>query len=505
MHGAFEGPISREELLSTLTKHDLILSNQADENDVLTIIGTCTVVQRRPTHDPIPPLPTGTFVCRYSIDFGGSSVPGTVRLTPHQGENDDWPSMEVSDNMGLKRSADVEQSNHSTKRARIDYDLQSTTVVESDAPRASTGPTSSNDQEESESKNNSEGRSFLADSSNGSSSSSSSNRSSPPIKDTDASAISSDDDEISTSSFKSLSDEDEMPQETEGSTTVGNIHVGPEYQAVVPTFDANEPFSRTSRNPTLLWKRNSIRDEDLDEFFGDAARILYTFLESNELLTEDPYTPLPAEQAEAKALSEGQVNSTTISHVSTGSSVSTSRIKLTRECKVEVLMSILLRHDFDTKAALEEIAASPQEVLTIWTPSEKGTFVSAGILLHYSCKDFQSNRFHLREQKDMFDSGFRRYSGSLRMISRQGLAASKTYKDVIDYHYRFKIPDQFRRYQEKKRELAVRMMECIENRRYYESLIPSRSDSAAAKGTGTAVSGKIPNGDEKKQSRDWYV
>ena len=48
------------------------------------------------------------------------------------------------------------------------------------------------------------------------------------------------------------------------------------------------------------------------------------------------------------------------------------------------------------------------------------------------------------------------------------IAPRKTMRDVVDYQYRFKIPDQFRRYQDKKREQALRIMECIEKRRYYE-------------------------------------
>lgn len=41
---------------------------------------------------------------------------------------------------------------------------------------------------------------------------------------------------------------------------------------------------------------------------------------------------------------------------------------------------------------------------------------------------------------------------------------TKSHKDVVDYHYRFKIPDQFRKYQDKKREQAKKMMESAERR-----------------------------------------
>ena len=81
-------------------------------------------------------------------------------------------------------------------------------------------------------------------------------------------------------------------------------------------------------------------------------------------------------------------------------------------------------------------------------------------------------------QKELFEAGFRRYAGSLRMIHKGlGPMTSKSFRDVIDYHYRFKIPDQFRVFQEIKREQAVRMMECIESRRNVNAAIPMSSDS----------------------------
>jgi len=47
----------------------------------------------------------------------------------------------------------------------------------------------------------------------------------------------------------------------------------------------------------------------------------------------------------------------------------------------------------------------------------------------------------------------------------------KGLSEVIDYHYRFKIPDQFRKVQERKREQAIRMLECIETKRHLNAPI----------------------------------
>jgi hypothetical protein len=90
------GPISRLQLIGTMADRDLILSDQADDNDVLTILGKCTVLMRRPSEDdPIPDLPLGTFVSRYSISFG--ETPRSAVLTPFVGENDPWPLDETVD------------------------------------------------------------------------------------------------------------------------------------------------------------------------------------------------------------------------------------------------------------------------------------------------------------------------------------------------------------------------------------------------------------------------
>jgi hypothetical protein len=115
------------------------------------------------------------------------------------------------------------------------------------------------------------------------------------------------------------------------------------------------------------------------------------------------------------------------------------------------VLEILASHVYDTKAALATIQSSLHRITVGWT----------------------------RPEKDIFDDGFRRNSGSLRIIAK-AITPTKTMKDVIDYFYRFKVSDQFRKFQDKKRKLAVRMVECIESRKYYES--PSSNNGATALG-----------------------
>jgi len=73
---------------------------------------------------------------------------------------------------------------------------------------------------------------------------------------------------------------------------------------------------------------------------------------------------------------------------------------------------------------------------------------------------------------------------------------SKNFKDVVDYHYRFKIPDQFRRYQEKKREQAKRMLDVVEARRFQETVKLSGNEELGGSRHGTSSSGP-------KKVRNW--
>mmetsp|Transcript_19086 Transcript_19086/g.29396 ORF Transcript_19086/g.29396 Transcript_19086/m.29396 type:complete len:258 (+) Transcript_19086:805-1578(+) len=173
-------------------------------------------------------------------------------------------------------------------------------------------------------------------------------------------------------------------------------------------------------------------------------------------------------------LADGVAKPLTISRVSTSSSLSRRTNQLTRESKADALLEVLHKHGYDTSKALAEVKSSPRSFLNIWT----------------------------RGDKELFDTGFRRYSGSLRMISKN-IDFSQGIKEVIDYHYRFKIPDQFRRYQEKKRDQSVRMMECIEKRRYHDSLVPGKLEKNTTKMEGQSAPNSSANTAPKKQVRDW--
>jgi histone deacetylase complex regulatory component SIN3 len=82
-------------------------------------------------------------------------------------------------------------------------------------------------------------------------------------------------------------------------------------------------------------------------------------------------------------------------------------------------------------------------------PISSSAAVSETTPLSYSNPTPQLAMFWTKNEKSLFDAGFKKHAGQLRHISL-GLP-SKSTSEVIDYHYRFKIPSQYRKYVEKKR------------------------------------------------------
>jgi hypothetical protein len=132
------------------------------------------------------------------------------------------------------------------------------------------------------------------------------------------------------------------------------------------------------------------------------------------------------------------------SSMSTASMLAGKRCRLLRECDADALLEILALHKYDTKSALQAIEKDLNRITVGWTQAEKY----------------------------IFDDAFRRSNGSIRKIAK-AIAPTKNIKEVIDYFYRFKVTDQFRKFQDKKRAMAVRILECIESKKYCESLTPT--------------------------------
>lgn len=263
----------------------------------------------------------------------------------------------------------------------------------------------------------------------------------------------------------------------EGTTEQRDIQVGKKYQVYVPPYVPNQPI--VSRNPIRMWKPGKIDQEGIDKYVKQASQILTPFLRTNSLTQEEPYAPFPTERMEELSRSLEWKRLPTLSSVSTVSSLTTHKVDALREVNIDALLRNLHVSNYNIQAAIAVIEASPMDYITAWSPLEK----------------------------TRFNTGFRRYSGSLRAIYK-GMG-NKALRDVIDYHYRFKIPDQFRRFQERKREQAVRMLECIETRRNLNAPIMISnnivgSSQSVINANGNGSGGAVGTGaDEKRDAGDW--
>jgi hypothetical protein len=272
---------------------------------------------------------------------------------------------------------------------------------------------------------------------------------------------------LSSDSESELEDTEAMQQvvaEGEGSILRGDILVGKKHQAPIPPYNPDQPIR--NRGALLVWKKQAMKDETLFAFLNQVAKFHNEFLETNGLVQEEPYSPLPVGPTEhwmreldgkpltGSFLSTAGMLASSAETISVPNSNEISRVpkgksNLLKECDADVLLEILHAHNYDTAAALTTAQENLERLSTGWT----------------------------RTEKEMYDDGFRRHQTALRHIAKS--IATKSVKQVIDYHFRFKIPDQFRKYQEKKREQAVRMVECIEKRRYHDFAIGNTNHATA--------------------------
>ena len=227
-------------------------------------------------------------------------------------------------------------------------------------------------------------------------------------------------------------------QEGEGKIR-GDIQVGEDFQMEVGPFVPGQ--SVRSRKPKLVYKANKMSEEEMTNFLNQVADVHNAYLHQHGISMEEPYSPLPNDRVEEIMMQTPGQKPPTGSFMSTASMLGGTRSRLSKECSADAVLEILADHEYNTKTALITITANLDRITVGWT----------------------------RTEKEIFDDGFRRHQGALRLIAR-AIGPTKSLKDVIDYYYRYKIPDQFRKYQNKKREQAVRMVECIETRKYHESL-----------------------------------
>jgi hypothetical protein len=390
LKGTFD-EISRKNILSHLGPRDLLLSETRDVNEVDSILGRCHVVRRKP--EPVESTSKnnssaskgrkrspGAFVCSYNISIAIKGK-NKVTISPYNGPDED-------------------ECQPPTKRSRVnsyvdsdvDIDNGSTTLSMDNGSGSIDGIVSNNTRSDDESS--------LED---------------------------------GMKEFRTA-----RPPTTEGSATQ-KIMVGEKHQAVVPTFSIDQQtatlFGRAVA-PSLVWKPNSVTDDNLDKFIDQAGGILRGYMKERGIVMNRK-VPLNIDPKHLKS-------------------------KFTcREFNMDQILKLFHDKNYNINAALKAIRGSPQSYLMIWT----------------------------EEDKDLYNAGFKRHFSAIRFISKD-MGLTKKDKEVVDYHYRFKIPDQFRRYQDKKREQARHMLEVVENHRLGKYL---SAETAQSINNSTNGSKKIHN------------
>ncbi len=347
-----------------------------------------TVLYRNPDRDTEMPslvLPA-TYLCRYSLRIDDDS---RVVILPYTGDSDDWTEMTVAALNSKKRKVDDDDDENDDAANRNDTSgapLLHHLLTPPSAKRGSSDNTTGI---------------------------------------------------LTTSAQKRRRVGDFATEEGIDDGITMQIQVGPDHQVKVPKFVANQynMSNIVSRKPVRMWKPDKISQEGTDDYIEQAAHILTPYLRQHHLTQEEPYAPFPTQRMEELSRSLSRQRLPTLSSVSTVSSLTTHKVDALREFNIDALLRNLHVSNYNVRAAIAAIEASPMDYLVAWSSHEKARF----------------------------NTGFRRYSGSLRAIYK-GMG-SKSLSDVIDYHYRFKIPDQFRKIQERKREQAIRMLEVIETKR----------------------------------------
>jgi len=210
----------------------------------------------------------------------------------------------------------------------------------------------------------------------------------------------------------------------EGGTTVGKIKIGPNHQATIPeqldlarktSFRglANPPSQRI---PMMVWDPATNDKNAVNEFLEEATSLLCNHMKQAGIqpFLDANYVESPNAEAEAEK---------------------------PREVNVDRLLTELHECKGNTGKAIKRISSNPEKYMTIWTSKDK----------------------------EQFDTGYRTYRESIRMIANS-LGNSKSCKDTVDYQYRFKLVENFRRFRMKRREKAEEIMATVEDRMLNEKV-----------------------------------
>mmetsp|Transcript_21430 Transcript_21430/g.51808 ORF Transcript_21430/g.51808 Transcript_21430/m.51808 type:complete len:916 (-) Transcript_21430:167-2914(-) len=345
-----------DEVLSAMSSHDLVLTDQSDDNVISTILGKVTVIKRKPFKRCDKDVDMidlkRSYICRYNLSFCSATSSGKkamAKLVPCANDTD----FKLTTRKGSK-------------------DAQSSE------------PTSTDEHENLGSST----RNYAA---------------------------------------PSLSSPYPMSPRrlvSEGGTAIGKIRIGPNHQAEIPeqldlqrktSFRglANPPSQRI---PTMVWDPANDKEDTVDDFLEKVCTVLSNHMKKIELeaFLDANYVEAPDTNLE---------------------------VKKPREINVDCVLTELHECKGDIRRAIKKISKDPERYMTIWN----------------------------KKEKEQFDTSYRAYRESIRMIANS-LSNSKSCKDTVDYQYRFKYVENFRRFMRKKHEKAEEIMAAVEDRMLREKM-----------------------------------
>jgi hypothetical protein len=230
----------------------------------------------------------------------------------------------------------------------------------------------------------------------------------------------------------------------------GKIRISDNHQAdIPPQLDlqrkvsfrglANPPSQRV---PTLVWDPATDEGDQVDTFIMDAYTLLGEYLRT---IGVEPFHD--------------------VNYI--GSFDNKAEAKRPREIDMCSLLAELHECRGDARKAIRRIEADPDFYLT-----------------YFNKKDM-----------DRFDASYRIYRDSIRMIAN-AFGDDKCCKEVVDYQYRFKYCENFRRFMRKKREKAEEMMATVEDRMLLEKIKEEDKNSPGGNDDNDSTSsdddGKVP-------------
>ena len=210
---------------------------------------------------------------------------------------------------------------------------------------------------------------------------------------------------------------------SEGGAFLGKIRIGDHHQAEIPPqLDLQRKISLrglvnppSQRIPALVWDPATDEGNHVDDFLEEACSLLGKHMKTVGLEPFHEANYIGSLDAEAEA-------------------------KTPREINIVSLLTELHECRGDARKAIKRIEDRPEMFMTIWNKNDA----------------------------ERFDASYRIYRESIRMIANT--LGERNCKEVVDYQYRFKYCENFRRFMRKKREKAEEIMATVEDRMLNEKM-----------------------------------